>query len=72
MASEPFIASPGLAGYVRRQGLYIATYGPLNDDADGLQLQAIAGVDLIIVNKVKHARQVLSQVQDIHMRPKSS
>lgn len=40
MASEPFIASPGLAGFVRRQGLYTATYGPLNDDAEGLEVRS--------------------------------
>lgn len=34
MASEPFVASPGLVGLVRAQGLYLATYGPLNDDAN--------------------------------------
>ncbi|KAF5646624.1 ankyrin repeat-containing protein [Fusarium tjaetaba] len=72
MASEPFIASPGLAGFVRRQGLYTATYGPLNDDAEGLELQAKAGIDLIVVNKVKHARQVLSHVQGLRMQPESS
>lgn len=33
MASESFIASPGLVGLVKAQGLYLATYGSLNDDA---------------------------------------
>ncbi|KAL6409781.1 hypothetical protein AUP68_06177 [Ilyonectria robusta] len=28
MASEPFLASPGLVGFVRNQGLYTATYKP--------------------------------------------
>lgn len=32
MASEPFVASPGLVEFVRNQGLYTATYGPLNND----------------------------------------
>ncbi|EEP82153.1 predicted protein [Uncinocarpus reesii 1704] len=32
MASEPFVASPGLVEFVRKQGLYTATYGPLNND----------------------------------------
>ncbi|GKU22960.1 unnamed protein product [Fusarium langsethiae] len=63
MASEPFVASPGLAGFVRRQGLYTATYGPLNDDVDGVKIQAEAGIDLIIVNKVKQARQTLSKMK---------
>ncbi|KPM39868.1 hypothetical protein AK830_g6706 [Neonectria ditissima] len=69
MASEPFVASPGLVELVKQQWLYTATCGPLNDDVrclevrdtlqsvfapDGpnlvAQIQAEAGVDLIIVN----------------------
>ncbi|KAH6982273.1 Glycerophosphoryl diester phosphodiesterase family-domain-containing protein [Ilyonectria sp. MPI-CAGE-AT-0026] len=60
MASEPFVASPGLVEFVRNQGLYTASYGPLNDDVSCVEIQAKAGVDLIIVNKVKLVKQVLS------------
>lgn len=38
MASEPFLASPGLVGFVRNQGLYTATYGPLNDDVGWVEV----------------------------------
>lgn len=37
MASEPFIYSPGTVEIVRRQGLYTATYGPLNDDGPSVE-----------------------------------
>lgn len=62
MASEPFVASPGLVEFVRNQGLYTAAYGPLNDDISCAKIQAEAGVDLIIVNKVKLVKQALSNM----------
>jgi glycerophosphodiester phosphodiesterase len=31
MISEPFIASPGLVGFTRGQGLYTISWGPLNN-----------------------------------------
>lgn len=33
MAAEPFVASPGLIPFARGQGLYVASYGALNDEA---------------------------------------
>lgn len=38
MASEPFVASPGLVEFVRKQGLYTTTYGPLNDDVSCVEV----------------------------------
>ncbi|KAF6810370.1 glycerophosphoryl diester phosphodiesterase [Colletotrichum plurivorum] len=63
MASEPFVASPGLVGLVRSQGLYLATYGPLNDDANCAKIQAKAGVNMLIVDQVKHVRQALDEME---------
>ncbi|VUC36646.1 unnamed protein product [Clonostachys rosea] len=57
MSSEPFVHSPGTIGLARGQGLYTATYGPLNDDGPSVEIQAKAGVDLIVVNKVKVMRR---------------
>uniref|UniRef100_A0A8H7N2E6 GP-PDE domain-containing protein n=1 Tax=Bionectria ochroleuca TaxID=29856 RepID=A0A8H7N2E6_BIOOC len=57
MSSEPFVHSSGLVGLARGQGLYTASYGPLNDDGASVEIQTKAGVDLIIVNKVKLMRQ---------------
>ena len=38
MASEPFVASPGLVGFAKSQGQFTATYGPLNDQASGVEV----------------------------------
>uniref|UniRef100_A0A0B7K4J9 GP-PDE domain-containing protein n=1 Tax=Bionectria ochroleuca TaxID=29856 RepID=A0A0B7K4J9_BIOOC len=57
MPSEPFVHSSGLVGLARGQGLYTASYGPLNDDGASVEIQTKAGVDLIIVNQVKLMRQ---------------
>jgi glycerophosphodiester phosphodiesterase len=63
MSSEPFVYSPGTVGLARGQGLYTATYGPLNDDAHSVKIQTEAGVDLIIVNKVKLMRQAIDEAK---------
>jgi hypothetical protein len=34
MSSEPFVASPGLINIAQSHGLYCASYGSLNDDAE--------------------------------------
>ncbi|KAH7310569.1 Glycerophosphoryl diester phosphodiesterase family-domain-containing protein [Stachybotrys elegans] len=66
MSSEPFVHSPGLVNLAKRQGLYTATYGPLNDVGASVEIQAKAGVDLIIVNKVGKMSQVLDKFRKRH------
>ncbi len=88
VASDPFVASPGLVNFVREQAIYTATYGPLNDDAtcakvsgisklvlasqhanSAAQIQAEAGVDLIITNKVKMVKHVVNERAESKLRP---
>jgi glycerophosphodiester phosphodiesterase len=38
MPSEPFVHSSGLVGLARGQGLYTASYGPLNDDGASVEV----------------------------------
>lgn len=38
MAAEPFVASPGLIGVARGQGLYTLSYGDLNDDVENVKV----------------------------------
>lgn len=38
MSSEPFVHSPGTVGLARGQGLYTASYGPLNDDGPSVEV----------------------------------
>ncbi|KAF2869520.1 Glycerophosphodiester phosphodiesterase domain-containing protein, partial [Massariosphaeria phaeospora] len=61
MASEPFIASPKLVKFVQGQKLFCASYGGLNDDPECAKIQADAGIDAIIVNKVKLITKTLQE-----------
>ncbi|CAI6078988.1 unnamed protein product [Clonostachys chloroleuca] len=63
MSSESFVRSPRIVGLARGQGLYTASYGPLNDDGASVEIQTKAGVDLIIVNKVKLLRQFVDRAK---------
>ncbi|CAG9990204.1 unnamed protein product [Clonostachys byssicola] len=67
MSSEPFVHSPGTVGLARGQGLYTASYGPLNDDGASVEIQAKAGVDLIIINKVKLMRQFVDGAKTLEL-----
>ncbi|KAI0100249.1 Glycerophosphoryl diester phosphodiesterase family-domain-containing protein [Nemania sp. FL0031] len=52
MASEPFVSCPRLVKYVKDRGLFCASYGGQNDDPDCAKIQADAGINAVIVNKV--------------------
>ncbi|KAK3197467.1 hypothetical protein GRF29_216g334439 [Pseudopithomyces chartarum] len=61
MASEPFISAPKLIKFVQDQRLFCASYGNLNDDPECAKIQADAGIDAIIVNKVNLITKVLRE-----------
>ena len=50
--STPLIEAPNLIGYIKRSGLSLFTYGPQNNDIEGVKLQKANGVDAIIVDDV--------------------
>ncbi|KAK8127287.1 ankyrin repeat-containing protein [Apiospora sp. TS-2023a] len=51
-ASEPFVLCPRLVRYVKNMGLVCGTYGPQNNEPDHVKLQADAGVDLLVTDRV--------------------
>ncbi|KAJ2684897.1 Glycerophosphocholine phosphodiesterase [Coemansia spiralis] len=52
----PISQSPRVASVVRRNGLAIATYGSLNNQAAHVKQQQVYGVDIVIVDDVRTAR----------------
>ncbi|CZT47712.1 uncharacterized protein RSE6_08306 [Rhynchosporium secalis] len=63
LASEPLVLAPQLVGFVKEKGMVCATYGELNDEIDGVMIQAAAGVDILIVNNVRLVSEVLSGLE---------
>ncbi|KAH8906135.1 GDPD-domain-containing protein [Coniochaeta sp. PMI_546] len=51
-ACEPMLLCPRLVGYVKNRGLLCATYGTLNNVPENVKIQAEAGVDIIIADRV--------------------
>ncbi|KAL8816565.1 MAG: hypothetical protein Q9191_008307 [Dirinaria sp. TL-2023a] len=62
MLSDPFVRCPRLVRYAKSQGLVVATYGNLNDEPENAIIQANAGVDALIANKVKLISQTLASL----------
>ncbi|KAM5440431.1 hypothetical protein McanMca71_003914 [Microsporum canis] len=52
LASDVLVMCPQLVGYVKGKGLVCATYGPLNNVPESVKVQAKAGVDLIVADRV--------------------
>ncbi|KAM5444967.1 hypothetical protein MferCBS31731_000423 [Microsporum ferrugineum] len=52
LASDVLVMCPQLVGYVKGKGLVCATYGPLNNVLESVKVQAKAGVDLIVADRV--------------------
>ncbi|KAK2882613.1 hypothetical protein FQN49_000185 [Arthroderma sp. PD_2] len=51
-ASDVLVMCPQLVGYVKGKGLVCASYGNLNNIPESVELQAKAGVDLIVADRV--------------------
>ncbi|KAJ2100315.1 Glycerophosphocholine phosphodiesterase [Coemansia sp. S142-1] len=56
----PISQSPRVASLVRRNGLAIATYGSLNNQAAHVKQQQLYGVDIVIVDDVRTARSTIN------------
>ncbi|KAL8726873.1 MAG: hypothetical protein Q9166_006425 [cf. Caloplaca sp. 2 TL-2023] len=62
LASEPFVLAPQLVGFVKGKGMVCATYGGLNDEVEGATIQAMTGVDIIIVNNVRLISETVAAI----------
>ncbi|EFR04045.1 glycerophosphodiesterase GDE1 [Nannizzia gypsea CBS 118893] len=51
-ASDVMVMCPQLVSYVKDNGLICATYGPLNNIPESVEVQAKAGVDLLVADRV--------------------
>ncbi|KAL8730165.1 MAG: hypothetical protein Q9166_004248 [cf. Caloplaca sp. 2 TL-2023] len=61
MLSEVFVLCPRLLRYAKSKGLVCGSYGDLNDDPDCAKIQAEAGLDAIMVNRVHLISQTLHE-----------
>ncbi|KAL8803823.1 MAG: hypothetical protein Q9182_002955 [Xanthomendoza sp. 2 TL-2023] len=61
MLSDVFVLCPRLLRYAKSKGLVCGSYGDLNDDPKCAKIQADAGLDAIMVNKVRLIKQTLSE-----------
>ncbi|KAG7004715.1 glycerophosphocholine phosphodiesterase GDE1 [Physcia stellaris] len=64
MLSKPFVLCPRLVSYAKSAGLMVGTYGDLNDHPRCAMIQAEAGMDALIVNKVKLISQTLASMRN--------
>ncbi|KAH8784838.1 hypothetical protein F5882DRAFT_518383 [Hyaloscypha sp. PMI_1271] len=64
LASEPFVYAPQLVGFVKGTGMVCATYGVLNDEVEGVVIQGMTGVDIIIVNNVRLVCETLAAPEE--------
>ncbi|KAL8788540.1 MAG: hypothetical protein Q9213_001613 [Squamulea squamosa] len=53
MLSDVFVHCPRLLRYAKSKGLVCGSYGDLNDDPECAKIQAEAGLDAMMVNKVR-------------------
>ncbi|KAL8866928.1 MAG: hypothetical protein Q9174_005992, partial [Haloplaca sp. 1 TL-2023] len=60
--SDVFVMCPGLIGYAKSRGLVCGSYGDLNDEPENAKIQAEAGLDALIVNKVRLIGQTLAKM----------
>ncbi|KAL8757211.1 MAG: hypothetical protein Q9184_004271 [Pyrenodesmia sp. 2 TL-2023] len=61
MLSDVFVLCPLLLRYAKSVGLVCGSYGNLNDDPACAKVQAEAGLDAIMVNKVRLISQELAK-----------
>lgn len=57
--SDPFVLCPRLVQHAKEAGLVVGSYGNLNDDPSNALVQAEAGLDAIITNKVRLISETL-------------
>ncbi|OAL71934.1 hypothetical protein A7D00_3966 [Trichophyton violaceum] len=51
-ASDVIVMCPRLVSYVKSKGLVCATYGPLNNIPESVELQTKSGVDLLVADRI--------------------
>ncbi|KAI9837675.1 MAG: Glycerophosphocholine phosphodiesterase [Sclerophora amabilis] len=61
MLSDPLVMCPRLVQYAKSSGLVCCSYGNLNDDPQNAMIQVDAGLDAIIVNKVRLISETISR-----------
>lgn len=59
LVANTLVKDPSLIPYIKSAGLICASYGDVNDDPENARIQAEAGLDAIIVNKVRLISQTL-------------
>lgn len=57
----PLLKAPELIGYIKKTGLFLFTYGDLNNDPKNVELQEKLGVDAIILDHVTHISKVFNK-----------
>ncbi|KAF2877028.1 Glycerophosphodiester phosphodiesterase domain-containing protein [Massariosphaeria phaeospora] len=62
VAAKPLVACPRLIGYVKGLGLVCASYGPLNEEPENVKIQADAGIDFVITDRVALISKSLEDV----------
>ncbi|GAW18153.1 hypothetical protein ANO14919_076270 [Xylariales sp. No.14919] len=61
-ASEPLLLCPRLINYVKSFGLVCASYGPRNSLPDDVIVQALAGLDVLILDRVGLVAKILKKL----------
>ncbi|RWA09283.1 hypothetical protein EKO27_g5814 [Xylaria grammica] len=61
-ASEPLLLCPRLINYVKSFGLVCASYGPRNSLPDDVVVQALAGLDVLILDRVGLVAKTLKKL----------
>ncbi|WEW59841.1 hypothetical protein PRK78_005322 [Emydomyces testavorans] len=64
LAAETFLLCPRLIKYVQTSGLVCASYGLVNNVPANAKLQADAGIDMLIVDRVGLISRALSSAQE--------
>ncbi|KAI1323331.1 Glycerophosphoryl diester phosphodiesterase family-domain-containing protein [Xylariaceae sp. FL0255] len=62
LACEPFISCPRFVKFVKQSGLVCASYGLRNSVPDDVRIQASAGLDIIIVDRVRAVVKTLEEM----------
>ncbi|GBF61088.1 glycerophosphocholine phosphodiesterase [Trichophyton mentagrophytes] len=62
-ASDVIVMCPQLVNYVKSKGLVCATYGPLNNIPESVELQAKSGVDLLVADRVALVSKTLKGLE---------
>ncbi|KAF2149925.1 GDPD-domain-containing protein [Myriangium duriaei CBS 260.36] len=66
-ACEAFLLCPRLVRYVKNHGLVCASYGLLNNVPENAELQARAGIDIIMADRVGIIARALESIDQEHL-----